>query len=128
MERAKKDIKDTKFIGLNPLFIRSRFGTKKWQSDAHGVGELCLNPLFIRSRFGTEFFFSSVASEGLRKVSIPYSSGLGLEPIWHEVGPRIGAWTGLNPLFIRSRFGTMCNQVLSKLLGTAPSQSLIHQV
>ena len=65
-----------------------------------------LNPLFIRSRFGTTAYRLGYLLFTSHGVSIPYSSGLGLELVSEKMKP-CGCWQkGLNPLFIRSRFGT----------------------
>ena len=64
-----------------------------------------LNPLFIRSRFGTgKDKEIRVINSARHLVSIPYSSGLGLEP--SKVAFTTTRLSSLNPLFIRSRFGT----------------------
>ena len=63
-----------------------------------------LNPLFIRSRFGTNEAVDTTSDIFI--VSIPYSSGLGLERRAQKNNLDTQSMS-LNPLFIRSRFGTM---------------------
>ena len=68
-----------RLLRLNPLFIRSRFGTIAVIIAVTFLVALVvsLNPLFIRSRFGTGMLPLLLYGAGV--VSIPYSSGLGLE-------------------------------------------------
>ena len=57
-------------------------------------GDSCLNPLFIRSRFGTRKLEKLEGIAKLLGVSIPYSSGLGLE--------RLSWYTGLHQVCLVS--------------------------
>ena len=66
----------------------------------------CLNPFFIRSRFGTVKNRHDGTYELKYKVSIPFSSGLGLELFGKFLWDRRIGRICLNPFFIRSRFGT----------------------
>ncbi len=90
-----------KFLGFNPLFIRSVFLLEKIMFFLLSTNRICFNPLFIRSVFlfyavyrGKELLgvmFQSL----IHQVSVSFSQGI-LNFLW-----------GLhcfNPLFIRSVF------------------------
>ena len=87
----------------------SGLGLERQHKQMHLVliVEMGLNPFFIRSRFGTLGWQCLVYSME-KKVSIPSSSGLGLER-WPASDSQISSYLRLNPFFIRSRFGTLQN-------------------
>ncbi len=86
---------------LNPLFIRSRFGTNH-KPSSHKALESRLNPLFIRSRFGT--YLVGLSTSFIFFVS---QSLIHQVQVWNDFMPFVATMVNsLNPLFIRSRFGT----------------------
>ena len=65
-----------------------------------------LNPLFIRSSSATRSRLTRRLPPSRRKVSIPYSSGLVVQPFGYGSDISGNAVSGLNPLFIRSSSAT----------------------
>ena len=87
---------------------------------------LRLNPFFIRSRFGTRLIMGKYSSDVIQ-VSIPSSSGLGLEL---RTDYQVGADSNLKSqsLLHQVQVWNIYTKVTMERLKSAMSQSLLHQV